>query len=87
MALDTSLEAAIEKHSTKVGLGPPAISKMELFLTLTVTKNSISDAAGVLDLPADINSLFVLMAMLTFRAYKKKLYHYFFYFLWSFKYQ
>ena len=34
MALGTSLEAAIEKYSDKVGLGSPAISKMELFVTL-----------------------------------------------------
>ena len=44
---------------------------------MTVTKNFISDAAGVLDLPADINSLFVLITMLTFHACKK-LCHYFF---------
>ena len=34
MALGTSVKAAIEKYSAKVGLGSPAISKMELFLTL-----------------------------------------------------
>ena len=38
---------------------------------MTVTKNSIADAAWVLDLPEDINSLFVLITMLTFHAYKK----------------
>ena len=38
---------------------------------MTLTKNSISDAAGDLDLPGDINSLFVLITMLTFHAYKK----------------
>ena len=36
MALGTSVEAAIEKYSAKVGLGFPAISKMELFVTLTL---------------------------------------------------
>ena len=39
---------------------------------MTVTKNFISDAVGVLDLPGDINSLFVLITMLTSHAYKKK---------------
>ena len=34
MALGTSVKAVIEKHSAKVGLGFPAISKMELFVTL-----------------------------------------------------
>ena len=34
MALGTSVEAAIETYSAKVGLGSPAISKMELFVTL-----------------------------------------------------
>ena len=38
---------------------------------MTLTKNSISDDAGDLDLPGDINSLFVLITMLTFHAYKK----------------
>ena len=38
---------------------------------MTVTKNFISDAAEVLDLSGDINSLFVLITMLTFHAYKK----------------
>ena len=33
MALGTSVEAAIDKYSAKVGLGSPAISKMELFVT------------------------------------------------------
>ena len=72
MALSTCVEAAIEKYSAKVALGSPAISKMELFVTLYDSqKNVISDAAGVLDLPGDINSLFVLITMLTFHAYKK----------------
>ena len=45
---------------------------MELFVTLYYSqKNVISDAAGVLDLPGDINSLFVLITMLIFHAYKK----------------
>ena len=79
MALGTSVKAAIEKYSAKVGLGSPAISKMELFVAyMTVTKNSISDAAGVLDLPGDINSLFVLITMLTFHAYKKNFANIFF---------
>ena len=34
MALGTSVEAATEKYSAKVGLGAPVISKMELFVTL-----------------------------------------------------
>ena len=34
MVLGTSEEAAIEKCSDKAGIGPPAISKMELFVTL-----------------------------------------------------
>ena len=34
MALGTSVEAAIETYSAKVGLGSTAISKMELFVTL-----------------------------------------------------
>ena len=34
MALGTSVKAAIGNHSAKVGLGSPAISKMELFVTL-----------------------------------------------------
>ena len=38
---------------------------------MTVTKNPISDAAVVLDLPGDINHLFVLITVLTFHAYKK----------------
>ena len=46
---------------------------------MTVTKNFISDAAGVLDLPGDINCLFILITMLTFRAYKKKLPMFFFF--------
>ena len=71
MALGTSVEVAIEKHSAKVGLGSPAISKMELFVAyMTVTKNSISYAAGILDLPGDINSLFLLITVLTFHAHK-----------------
>ena len=40
---------------------------------MTVTKNFISDDAGILDLPGDINCPFILITMLTFRAYKKKL--------------
>ena len=74
MALGTSVEAAIEKYSAKVGLGSPAISKMELFVAyMTVTKNSISDAAGVLALAGDINYLFLLITVLTFHAHKKNL--------------
>ena len=38
---------------------------------MTITENSMSDAAGVLDLQRDINSLFVLITALTFQAYKK----------------
>ena len=34
IALGAYLEAAIDKYSAKVGLGSPAISKMELFVTL-----------------------------------------------------
>ena len=34
MALVKSVEAAIEEYSAKAGLGSPAISKMELFVTL-----------------------------------------------------
>ena len=34
IALGTSLEAAIEKYSARVGLRFPAISKMELFVTI-----------------------------------------------------
>ena len=34
MALGTSVEVPIEKYFAKVGLGSPAISKMELFVTL-----------------------------------------------------
>ena len=34
MTLGASVKAAIEKYSAKVGLGSPAISKMELFVTL-----------------------------------------------------
>ena len=33
MALGKSVAAALEKYSTKVGLGSPAISKTELFVT------------------------------------------------------
>ena len=33
IALGAYLEAAIDKYSAKVGLGSPAISKMELFVT------------------------------------------------------
>ena len=40
---------------------------------MTVTKNFISDAAGILDLPGDINSLFVLIIMLTLHTYKKEI--------------
>ena len=79
MALGTSVKAAIEKYSAKVGLGSPAISKMEVFVTLYDSqKNVISDAAGILDLPGDINSLFVLITMLTFHAYKKNFANIFF---------
>ena len=49
MALGTSVEAAIEKYSAKVGLGSPAISKMELFVAHDCHKELISDAAGVHD--------------------------------------
>ena len=74
MALGTSVKAAIEKYSAKVGLGSPAISKMEIFVTLYDSqKNVISDAAGILDLPGDINSLFVLIIMLTLHTYKKEI--------------
>ena len=38
---------------------------------MTVTKNYISDNAGVIDLPGDINYIFVLITVLNFRAYKK----------------
>ena len=38
---------------------------------MTVTKYFISYAARVLDLGGDINSLFVLITMLIFHAYKK----------------
>ena len=48
---------------------------------MTVTENFISDAAGDLDLPGDINSLFVFITMLTFHAYKKNFGTIFFYFL------
>ena len=34
MALDTSVEAAIETYSSKAGLGSPVISRMELFVAL-----------------------------------------------------
>ena len=46
-----------------------------------LSKNSISDAAGVLDLPGDINYLFVLITVLTFHAYKKYMLLFFFFFL------
>ena len=45
-----------------------------------LSKNSISDAAGVLDLPGDINYLFVLITVLTFHAYKKYMPLFFFFF-------
>ena len=51
---------------------------------MTVTKNSITDAARVLDLPGDINFLFVLITLLTFHASKKKFATIFFYSLWRF---
>ena len=49
---------------------------------MTVTKNSISDAAGVLVLPSDIIHIFVLINVLTFHAYKKTLPLFLFYFFW-----
>ena len=39
---------------------------------MTVTKNFISDVAEVVDLPGDINYLFLLINVLTFHAYKIK---------------
>ena len=51
---------------------------------MTVTKNSISNAAGVLDLPGDINSLFELITVLTFHAYKKIYAAIFFFFFFTF---
>ena len=48
---------------------------------MTVIKNLISDAAGVLDLPGNINSLFVLITIITFHAYKKNFATVFFNFL------
>ena len=40
---------------------------------MTVTKNSISDPAGVLNLRGDKSYLLILINVLTFHAYKKKL--------------
>ena len=38
---------------------------------MTVTENFISDTAGVLGLPGDMNPLFVLITKLPFHAYQK----------------
>ena len=44
MTLGTSVEAAIEKYSTKVGKESPAISKMEhKFMSRSIKNNNFAD--------------------------------------------
>ena len=51
---------------------------------MTVTKNFISDAAGVFDLPGDIKFSFCIDHHVNFPCLQKKLCHYFFDSLWRF---
>ena len=88
MALGTSVEAAIDKYSAKVGLGSPAISKMELFVTLYDCHKELHlrccrgpwSARGY-------KFSFCIDHHVNFPCLQKKLCHYFFYFLWRFVHQ
>ena len=85
MALGTSMEAAIEKYSAKLGLGSPAIPKMELFVTLCdCHKELYLRCCRGLWSAWGYKFSFCIDHHVNFPCLQKKLCHYFFDFLWRF---